>query len=127
MKKAIATSEAPAAVGPYSQGIVSGGFVFVSGQLPLDPATGQFVEGGIEEQTARVIENLQAVLKAAGADLDSVVKVTVFLADMNDFAAMNKVYTSFFGSVPPARSAVQVARLPKDARIEMEAIACLSR
>ena len=127
MKKAIATSEAPAAVGPYSQGIVSGGVVFVSGQLPLDPATGQFVEGGIEEQTARVIENLQAVLKAAGADLDSVVKVTVFLADMNDFAAMNKVYTSFFGSVPPARSAVQVARLPKDARIEMEAIACLSR
>ena len=127
MKKAIATSEAPAAVGPYSQGIVSGGFVFVSGQLPLDPATGQFVEGGIEEQTARVIENLQAVLKAAGADLDSVVKVTVFLADMNDFAAMNMVYTSFFGSVPPARSAVQVARLPKDARIEMEAIACLSR
>ena len=85
------------------------------------------MEGGIEEQTARVIENLQAVLKAAGADLDSVVKVTVFLADMNDFAAMNKVYTSFFGSVPPARSAVQVARLPKDARIEMEAIACLSR
>lgn len=123
MKKAVTTTSAPSAIGPYSQGIAAGGFVFVSGQLPIDPATGQFVEGGVEDQTARVLQNIQGVLEAAGGSLGSVVKTTVFLSDMNDFAAMNKAYGSFFDSVPPARSAFQVARLPKDARIEIEAIA----
>lgn len=123
MKKAVTTTSAPSAIGPYSQGVAAGGFVFVSGQLPLDPATGQFVEGGIEGQTARALQNIKGILEASGGSLGSVVKTTVFLADMNDFAAMNKVYGSFFDSVPPARSAFQVARLPKDARIEIEAIA----
>lgn len=123
MKSAVRTDAAPAAVGPYSQGIRVGNLLFVSGQLPLDPATGTFVEGGIEEQTARCLDNIKAILAQAGISMDSVVKTTVFLADMDDFAAMNKVYSSYFKTDPPARSAFQVARLPKNGQIEIEAIA----
>lgn len=123
MKSAVRTDAAPAAVGPYSQGIRVGNLLFVSGQLPLDPAKGTFVEGGIEEQTARCLDNIKAILAQAGISMDSVVKTTVFLADMDDFAAMNKVYSSYFKTDPPARSAFQVARLPKNGQIEIEAIA----
>ncbi|HNY68754.1 MAG TPA: RidA family protein [Bacillota bacterium] len=123
MKSAVRTDAAPAAVGPYSQGIRVGNLLFVSGQLPLDPATGTFVEGGIEEQTARCLDNIKAILAQTGISMDSVVKTTVFLADMDDFAAMNKVYSSYFKTDPPARSAFQVARLPKNGQIEIEAIA----
>lgn len=126
-KTAIQTSQAPAALGPYSQAIRIGNFVFTSGQVALDPATGQIVPGGIEAQTHRVLQNLQAVLTAAGLDLARVVKTTVFLKDMNDFIAMNKIYAEYFQSeaVPtPARSTVEVARLPKDALVEIEVIAC---
>ncbi|HON43602.1 MAG TPA: RidA family protein [Bacillota bacterium] len=123
MKSVVCTDAAPAAVGPYSQGIRVGNLLLVSGQLPLDPATGAFVEGGIEEQTARCLENLKAILAQAGIGMDSVVKTTVFLADMDDFAAMNKVYASYFKTDPPARSAFQVARLPKNGQVEIEAIA----
>lgn len=126
-KEAIHTTQAPAALGPYSQAIRIGDFVFTSGQVALDPATGQLVEGGIEAQTRRVLQNLHAVLQAAGLDLARVVKTTVFLKDMNDFAAMNQAYAEHFQSetVPaPARSTVEVARLPKDALVEIEVIAC---
>jgi len=123
MKTVVCTDAAPAAVGPYSQGIRVGNLLFVSGQLPLDPATGAFVEGGIEEQTARCLENLKAVLAKAGTGMDSVVKTTVFLANMDDFAAMNRVYASYFKADPPARSAFQAAKLPKNGRVEIEAIA----
>lgn len=126
MKKiAIQTTDAPAALGPYTQAIRSGDFVFTSGQIPLDPATGLTVPGGIREQTVRVLENLQAVLRAADSDLSQVVKTTVYLKNMQDFAAMNEVYAEYFagvGVVPPARSTVEVARLPKDVLIEVEAI-----
>ena len=118
----IATSEAAGAVGPYSQGVRLGGLVFASGQLPIDPATGSFPEG-IAAQTHASLRNLKAVLEAGGASLASVVKTTVFLADMEEFAAMNAVYAEYFPSAPPARSTVQVARLPRDARVEVEAIA----
>jgi len=125
-RKVIATAQAPAAIGPYSQGIaVSGAMVFVSGQIPLDPTTGSIVGGTIEAQTRRALNNVQAVLRAAGAELKDVVKTTVYLTDMADFAAMNAVYTEFFTESCPARSAVQVARLPKDVHIEIEAIACV--
>ncbi|MCI0435710.1 MAG: RidA family protein [Gemmatimonadetes bacterium] len=117
------TDGAPAAIGPYSQGIVVGGFVFTAGQIPLDPSTMQGVQGGIAEQTERVMQNLKAILEQAGASLSSVVKTTVFLADMNEFAAMNEVYGRWFGAHKPARSTVQVARLPRDVRVEIEAIA----
>ncbi|MHB8303496.1 MAG: RidA family protein [Acidobacteriaceae bacterium] len=126
-KIAIHASQAPAALGPYSQAIRIGDFVFTSGQVALDPATGQLVSGSIEAQTHRVLQNLQAVLAAAGLDLARVVKTTVFLKDINDFAAMNKVYGEYFQSEAapaPARSTVEVARLPKDALVEIEAIAC---
>jgi len=119
----IETKGAPAAIGPYSQGIKTGGYVYTSGQVPLDPATGQMAVGTIEELTLRALENVSAILVAAGSSKDQVVKVTVFLADMADFAAMNAAYEKFFGAHRPARSAVQVARLPKDARIEIEAVA----
>ena len=122
MKTVIATTEAPAAIGPYSQGISVGQLVFTSGQLPLDPATGTMPEG-IEEQTRQSLCNCRSVLQAAGAELAQVVKTTVFLQDMNDFAAMNGVYAAFFPQDCPARSAVQVARLPKDAKVEIEMIA----
>ena len=123
MKQIIATERAPQAIGPYSQAIVANGFVFASGQIPIDPATGQFVEGGIVEQTEQVLRNVSNLLEAAGTSLSRVVKTTVFLADMNDFAAMNETYASFFGENPPARSTVQAARLPRDARVEIEVVA----
>jgi 2-iminobutanoate/2-iminopropanoate deaminase len=124
VKQIIRTSDAPAAIGPYSQAVRAGGFVFASGQIPTDPGTGQFVPGGIAEQTEQVLRNLSAVLKAAGSSLDQVVKTTVFLADMNDFAAMNEVYGRYFSEdAPPARATVQAARLPRDARVEIEVIA----
>jgi len=122
-KSIINTENAPAAVGPYSQGTRAGDFVYTAGQIPLDPATGKMVEGGIEAQTRQSLTNLKAVLEAAGASLDSVMKTTVFLLDMGEFAAMNGVYAEFFGENPPARSAVQVAALPLGARVEIEAVA----
>ena len=124
MKKSIHSEHAPAAIGPYSQAIDSGaGLVFVSGQLPIDPATGAFPEGGVREQTRQSLLNAQALLKAAGLDLSNVVKTTVFLADMGDFAAMNEVYAGFFAAPFPARSAVAVKTLPKGALVEVECIA----
>ncbi|HLL70211.1 MAG TPA: RidA family protein [Pyrinomonadaceae bacterium] len=123
VREIVATESAPQAIGPYSQAIRIGDFVFTSGQIPIDPQTGAFVEGGIAEQTERVLRNLAEVLRAAGTGLEGVVKTTVFLADMDDFAAMNEVYGRFFSSEPPARSTVQAARLPRDARVEIEAIA----
>lgn len=123
MKKIIATSDAPAAIGPYSQGVDGGAVVITSGQLPIDPATGAFAGATIAEQTRQSLANVQAVLAAAGLGMENIVKTTVFLKDMNDFAAMNEVYASFFQADPPARSAVEVARLPKDALVEIEAIA----
>jgi len=123
MKDRVQTDSAPRAIGPYSQAIKTNGFVFASGQIPLDPETMQIVEGGIREQTERVMNNLSAVLKAAGSSLDCVVKTTVFLADLADFADMNETYGRFFGEVPPARSTVQVSRLPRDVRIEIDVIA----
>ena len=120
----VATPNAPGAIGPYSQAIrTGGGMVFASGQIPLDPLSGSIVAGGIREQTSRVMQNLQAVLEAAGSGLDQVVRTTVFLADMGEFAAMNEVYGTFFPHDPPARSTVQVARLPRDVRVEIDAIA----
>jgi 2-iminobutanoate/2-iminopropanoate deaminase len=123
VREIVATEAAPQAIGPYSQAIRLGDFVFTSGQIPIDPKTGAFVEGGIAEQTEQVLRNLAEVLRAAGTGLEGVVKTTVFLADMNDFAAMNEVYGRFFSSQPPARSTVEAARLPRDARVEIEAIA----
>jgi 2-iminobutanoate/2-iminopropanoate deaminase len=123
VKRIIKTVEAPQAIGPYSQAVVAGGFVFASGQIPIDPATGEFVSGGIVEQTEQVLRNVSKVLEAAGTGLERVVRTTVFLADMNDFAAMNEVYGRFFGAEPPARSTVQAARLPRDARVEIDVIA----
>jgi 2-iminobutanoate/2-iminopropanoate deaminase len=123
MKQPISTSNAPAAIGPYCQAIQAGGFLFLSGQIPLDPATGQIVEGDIDVQTERVIQNLTAVLAAAGAGLDKVVKTTVFLKDMNDFARMNAVYAKHFPAPAPARSTVEAARLPRDVRVEIDLIA----
>lgn len=127
-KQAVSTKEAPAAIGPYSQAVRTGGFLYTSGQVALDPASGVVVPGGVAEQTARAIENLKAVLAAAGASLAQVVKTTVFLKNMGDFGAMNEVYGRYFagdGVVPPARSTVEVARLPKDALVEIEVIAHL--
>jgi 2-iminobutanoate/2-iminopropanoate deaminase len=123
VKQIVRTEAAPQAIGPYSQAVVAGGFVFASGQIPTDPATGQFVEGGVAEQTRQVLRNLSKVLEAAGTGLERVVKTTVFLADMNDFAEMNEVYGSFFGENPPARSTVEAARLPRDARVEIDVVA----
>ena len=123
MKEIISSQAAPAAIGPYSQGVGAGGIVITSGQIPLDPATGNFVEGGVAEQTRQSLLNVQAILAAAGLTLENVVKTTVFLKDMNDFAAMNEVYATFFPSNPPTRSAVQVGKLPRDAMVEIEAIA----
>ena len=123
MKDTIQTERAPQAIGPYSQAIRAGGFLFASGQIPIDPQTGQFVAGGIREQTEQVLKNLSAVLQAAGSSLDRVVKTTVFLADMDEFTSMNEVYGKFFSESPPARATVEAARLPRDARVEIEAIA----
>ena len=126
MRLKIQTDKAPAAIGPYSQAIKAGGFVFASGQIPIDPQTGEFVAGGITEQTERVLKNLAAVLEAAGSTLDQVVKTTVFLADMKDFTAMNEVYGRFFTGAAPARATVAAAGLPRDARVEIEAVALVS-
>ena len=126
MKEIIATEDAPRAIGPYSQAVRAGNFVFASGQIPIDPATGEFVPGGIAEQTEQVLKNLTALFAAAGVGLDQVVKTTVFLADMNDFNAMNEVYGRFFSEAPPARATVQAARLPRDAKVEIEAIAVVA-
>jgi 2-iminobutanoate/2-iminopropanoate deaminase len=123
MKEIITSPNAPKAAGPYSTAVRQNGLVFLSGQIPLDPATSQLVTGSIEEQTARVIQNLQAVLETAGLTLADVVKTTVFLKDMNDFARMNETYAKFFSHRPPARSTVEVARLPRDVQVEIEAIA----
>jgi len=126
-REIIATDRAPAAVGPYSQGVRVDGLLFTAGQIPLDPATGQLVEDGIEAQTRQSLANLQAILEAAGSSLADVVKVTVFLIDMTEFKAMNGIYAQFFPDSPPARSAVQVGALPLGARIEIEAVAQTSR
>ena len=123
MKDRVHTDSAPKAIGPYSQAIRANGLIFASGQIPLDPATMQIVEGGIREQTERVLNNLAAVLEAAGSSLDRVVKTTVFLADLTDFSEMNETYGRFFGEAPPARSTVEVARLPRDVRVEIDVIA----
>lgn len=125
-KQPVATSHAPAAIGPYSQGVRVGDLIYTSGQVALDPATGQLVSGGVQEQTIRVLENLKAILSVAGTGLERVFKTTVFLKSMNDFAAMNEIYGRYFapaGVVAPARSTVEVARLPKDALVEIEVIA----
>ena len=125
MRQAVSTASAPKAIGPYSQAVRAGALLFVSGQVPLDPATGQLVDGDIAAQTHRVFRNIGEILTAGGASFDHVVRTTVFLADMNDFAAMNEVYATYFTSPAPARATVQVSRLPKDARIEIDVIASL--
>lgn len=123
MKQVIETKNAPQAIGPYSQAIKAAGLVFASGQIPIDPSTGEFVAGGVADQTEQVLKNLSAVLEAAGTDLNSVIKTTVFLADMKDFVAMNEVYGRFFAVEPPARATVEASGLPRDALVEIEAIA----
>jgi 2-iminobutanoate/2-iminopropanoate deaminase len=125
MRQAISTPAAPRAIGPYSQAIRAGSLLFLSGQIPFDPRTGELVQGDIANQTHRVLQNLGAILEAAGASFDHVVRTTVYLADMNDFAAMNEVYGTYFSSPAPARATVQAARLPKDARVEIDVIASL--
>jgi 2-iminobutanoate/2-iminopropanoate deaminase len=125
MKEIISTKNAPGAIGPYSQAVKTGQMVFVSGQIPIDPATGDFVNGDVSEQTQQVLINLSAVLEAAGSSLGDVVKTTVFLADMNDFAAMNAVYGEYFTDNKPARATVEAARLPRDARVEIDCIAVI--
>jgi len=123
MKKIIATEKAPKAIGPYSQAVMHNGMAYLSGQIPLDPATGQLVEGDISAQTTRVLENLQAVLEACGSGLDQVVKTTVYIQDMREFGEMNEVYGKYFSQNPPARATVEAARLPRDVRVEIDAIA----
>ncbi len=123
MNKIVATEKAPKAIGPYSQAVISNGFVFLAGQIPLDPASGQIIEGDVAKQTERVFENLKAVLEAAGSSLERVVKTTVFLKDMGEFAAMNEVYARYFPANAPARSTVEAARLPRDVRVEIDCIA----
>ncbi len=123
MRKIIKTSSAPPAIGPYSQAVETGGFVFISGQIPLDPKTGNMVEGGISAQVKQVMENAKAILAAAGCGLQQVVKATIYLKNMSDFSAVNDIYGSYFTSEPPARATVEVSRLPKDAALEMDFIA----
>ena len=126
MKKIVATEKAPKAIGPYSQAIMHNGLAFLSGQIPLDPETGQLVEGDIAAQTTRVLENLKAVLEACGSGLDQVLKTTFYIQDMREFAKMNEVYGKYFSQNPPARSTVEAARLPRDVRVEIDAIAIVS-
>lgn len=123
MHKAVNTDNAPAAIGPYSQAIDTGIFIFTSGQIPIDPSTGEVVNGGIKEQTAQVLENLKKVLEAAGSSMEKVVKTTVFIKDLKDFSAMNEIYARYFSQPYPARSCIEVNRLPKDVLIEIEAVA----
>lgn len=122
-KEIISTPNAPAAIGPYSQAVRWNGLVFCSGQIPLDPATGELVEGGITKQTSRVLDNLKAVLEASGSSLGQVLKTTVFMKDLSEFAAMNEVYSHYFGENPPARATVEASRLPRDVRVEIECVA----
>ncbi|NPV44932.1 MAG: RidA family protein [Firmicutes bacterium] len=122
-KQAISTKKAPAAVGPYSQAIKAGGFLFVSGQIPINPETGELVTGDIKAQTHQVLKNVKAIIEEAGLTMDDVVKATVFISDMDQFAAVNEVYAQYFGDVPPARACVEVARIPKDVGVEVEVIA----
>jgi 2-iminobutanoate/2-iminopropanoate deaminase len=122
-RQIVATDSAPKAIGPYSQAVWAGDLLFCAGQIPLDPATGNVVAGGIAEQTTRVLDNIRGLLKSQGLDSGNVVKTTVFLSDMNNFAAMNEIYARYFAKEPPARSTVQVARLPKDALVEIEVVA----
>ena len=126
MKKIVYTKSAPEPIGPYSQGIVAGSYVFTAGQIPIDPTTGQLVQGDVKAQTRQVLNNIRAILEEAGTSLDGVVKTTVFLKDMNEFAAMNDVYTEFFKESKPARSTVQVSRLPREVSVEIEAIALIA-
>jgi 2-iminobutanoate/2-iminopropanoate deaminase len=126
MRKIVSTEQAPKAIGPYSQAVIWNGVAYLSGQIPLDPATGQLVEGDIAAQTERVLQNLKAVLEACGASMESVLKTTVFLKDMADFPKMNEVYGRYFALNPPARSTVQAARLPRDVSVEIDAIASVS-
>jgi 2-iminobutanoate/2-iminopropanoate deaminase len=123
VRQAVSTASAPKAIGPYSQGVRAGSLLFVSGQVPIDPATGQIIPGDIGAQTHRVFQNIGEILKAGGASFDHVVRTTVFLADMNDFAAMNEAYATYFTAPAPARATVEVSRLPKDARVEIAVIA----
>lgn len=125
MRQAISTPNAPAAIGPYSQAIKSGNLLFLSGQIPLDPATGNLVAGGIEEQTRQVFTNIGAILDAAGLSFDAVVSATVYVMDMTDFAKVNEIYATYFSSPAPARATVQVARLPRDSRVEIQVVAAL--
>ena len=125
MREVVATKDAPQAIGPYSQAIKAGGFVFVSGQIPIDPATGNVINGDVSAQTERVMQNLSAILRAAGSSLDRVVKTTVFLKSISEFAAMNEVYGRYWKFAPPARATVEVARLPKDVLVEIDVIALL--
>ena len=125
-REVVTTKDAPEAIGPYSQAIRAGGFLFASGQIPIDPATGEMVNGDARAQTTRVLENVRAVLAAGGSSFERVVKSTVFLLDLADFAAMNEVYATYFPHAPPARSTIQVARLPRDARVEIEIVALLN-
>jgi 2-iminobutanoate/2-iminopropanoate deaminase len=127
MRTAVSTDKAPKAIGPYSQAVRAGQLLFISGQIPIDPATGNLIGGDIAAMTHRVFANIREILAAAGASLDHVVRTTVFLADMNDFAAMNEVYSTYFSQPAPARSTVQAARLPKDARVEIDVIAILDQ
>jgi 2-iminobutanoate/2-iminopropanoate deaminase len=126
-RRVIRTEEAPQAIGPYSQAVAAGGFVYVAGQLALDPKTGQLVPGDVRMQTKRVMENITAILEGAGSSLAAVVKTTVFLRDLNDFGAMNEIYGSYFQEDPPARSTVQVAKLPRDGAVEIEVVALASK
>jgi 2-iminobutanoate/2-iminopropanoate deaminase len=123
MKSVVLTKTGPAPIGPYSQAIKANGFIFTAGQIAIDPSTGELVDGGIKEQTRRVLENIRAILEAGGATMESVVKTTVFLSDMSEFSQMNEIYGEFFADPSPARSAVQVSRLPRDVKVEIEAIA----
>src|SRR5262245_50338946 len=125
MRKAVTSPDAPAAIGPYSQAIRAGNLLFLSGQIPLDPKTGSLVDGGIEPQTHQVFKNIGAILEAAGASFDNVVSASVFLADMNEFGKMNEIYATYFSSPAPARATVQVTRLPKDCRVEIQVTAVL--
>lgn len=126
MKKEIKTTAAPKAIGPYSQAIEANGFIFVSGQIPINPETGELIKGPIEKQTEQVLKNISAILEKAGSSLDKVVKATVYLSDLKDYAKMNEIYSKYFSSPYPARAAIQVARLPKDVGIEIEVIAIAS-
>jgi 2-iminobutanoate/2-iminopropanoate deaminase len=126
-KKVVFTEKAPKPIGPYSQAIITGNLIFTAGQIPIDPATNQVVQGDIKEQTRRVLENLRAILESVGATFDDVVKVTIYMKDLNEFSAMNEVYSEYFKNSPPARTTVEVSRLPRDVRIEIDLIAIVKQ